>query len=113
MKNVLWLSERPMDMQRVIALEQALGDAVCVTQHMTYIDKVEDIADDVWDADIVCADIPAYRMIELLAIAGERPVLIYVPDDGWYQVINLSLGAQKFCASRIEEWCTGMGNSND
>ena len=97
MKNVLWLSERPMDMQRVIALEQALGDAVCVTQHMTYIDKVEDIADDIWDADIICADMPVDKMIELLSIANDRPVLIYTADDGWYQIYRLFMGAGKFC----------------
>ena len=74
-RRVLWISRHTMAEDQRADLERALGGPVELTAWTDTVTDLEDLRPLVERSDAVAAVLPTEKLAELLAMAGERPVL--------------------------------------
>jgi len=76
MKEVLWISRHEMTAEQLRELARVLGGPVRLRPYRDTVTDVSLLRDAVAAADAVAAVLPAELLAELLALAGDTPVLL-------------------------------------
>lgn len=105
MKKVLWISRHQMTTEQLSDLERIMEGPVELRQWAETVNSVADLAPAIETADAICAVLPIDKLAQLLAVAGDRPVMVaknkrdrdantgefVFIHDGWYQTIKVDV----------------------
>lgn len=105
MKNILWISRHQMTPEQLSDLERIMEGPVELHQWAETVNSVADLAPAIETADAICAVLPIDKLAQLLAVAGDRPVLVaknkrdrdantggfVFTHDGWYQTLKVEV----------------------
>lgn len=75
-KAVLWISRHPMSEEQFADLERVMGGKVRLIVWPKTVDDVEQLRPQLEQADAAAAVLPPELLEQLLAMAGDKPVLL-------------------------------------
>ena len=75
MKNVLWISRHRMTSAQLTDLERVAGGPVSLNCWTDTVAGFGSLLQPIAEADLIAAVLPPDKLVELLQLAGSRPVL--------------------------------------